>query len=295
MITVSGMSYFYLLMAMVFSATITVGSRLFNLKNAGRANVSGVYTCLVPVFASLSWLIMWLCDFSFDIHVLPYSILYGLGHICFNIGMLGALKVGSTSLTGLVKQVALVGVTLWGVAFWGTQFTLAGGIGIILIIIALCLCLITKEKKNDSANLHKWILYALLLAVGNAACSIVQRYQQMAFNYQHKNMMMFLGVFFAACVCFFFFRKEDKSNWGAAIKDSWMCPALSGCSSAFSNLFILLLVKHNMSPAILYPGIAVGGLMLTIIISLWGFKEKLRPAQWYGLGVGSVALVLLNL
>lgn len=295
MIAVSSVTYFYLLMAMTFSAVITVGGRLYNSKNENRLNVSGLYTFLVPLFASLSWLVLWCCDFSFDVKVLPYSVLYGIGYSCFTIGILGALKVGSTSLTALVKQVALVGVTLWGFAFWDTRFTPVSGIGIILIVISLCLCLITKEKKDDSDNVLKWLFFALLITVGNAGCSIVQRYQQMAFNYQHKNMLMFFGVLFAACVCFFLAFKEDKRNWAAALKSSWMFPALSGCGSAFSNVFVLLLVKHNMSPVIIYPGVAVGGLMITTVISVLCFRERLRPAQWCGLVVGVVALVLLNL
>ena len=66
-------------------------------------------------------------------------------------------------------------------------------------------------------------------------------------------------------------------------------------SSALSNVFILLLVKCQMSPVILYPGIAVGGLIITTLIAFFGFREKLRPQQWVGLAVGAVALVLLNL
>ena len=50
-----------------------------------------------------------------------------------------------------------------------------------------------------------------------------------------------------------------------------------------------------MSPVILYPGMAVGGLMLTVLFSFFGFKERLRPLQWCGLAAGAVALVLLNL
>jgi uncharacterized membrane protein len=289
------MNYIYLLFAMTFSATITVAGRLYNSKNDKSMNVSGLYTFLVPTFASVGWVILWCGDFSFDARVLPYSVLYGIGYSCFTIGVLGALKVGSTSLTALVKQVALVGVTIWGFAFWDTAFTAVSGIGIVLIVVSLSLCLITKEKKDDAQNLPKWMFFALLIALGNAGCSIVQRYQQMAFDYQHKNMFMLFGVLFAAVVCLLLSVRENKKNWGAAFKSSWMFPAMAGCSSALSNVFVLLPVKHEMSPVIIYPGVAVGGLMLTIVISLVCFREKLRIAQWFGLAVGAVALVLLNI
>ena len=289
------MTYFYLAMAMTFSATITVGGKLYNNKNKELKNVSSLYNMLVPIFASLGWLVILLFDFSFDARVLPYSLLYGIGYSFFTVGMLGALKAGSTSLTALVKQIALVGVSIWGFFFWNTPFTLVSAVGIVLIVVSLALCLLTKEEKTESNNILKWLFFALLITVGNAGCSIVQKYQQIAFNYQHKNMFMFFGVLFASIVCVILALKEEKTNWGKAFKTSWYFPALTGCSSAISNVFVLLMIKYEMSPVIIYPGVAVGGLMITTLISLFGFREKLRPMQWCGIAVGAVALVLLNL
>ena len=274
---------------------VTVGSRLYSSINKNRENVSGLYNFLVPLFASVSWLVLWCLDFSFDAKVLPYSFIYGIGYCCFTIGMLGAMKTGSTSLTGLIKQLSLVGVTLWGFAFWNTKFTIISAVGLVLIVISLCLCLLTREKKEDSGNFFKWLIYVFLIAVSNAGCSIVQRYQQMAFNYQHRYMFMYFGLLFATLICLLLSIKEQKSNWSAAFRSSWLFAAMAGWGSAFSNVCILLLIKYDMSPVIIYPGVAVGGLMLTTLISLVGFREKLRPAQWVGLGVGAVALVLLNL
>ena len=106
---------------------------------------------------------------------------------------------------------------------------------------------------------------------------------------------MFFGVLFATVVCVVISLREDKKKWGKAFRSSWMFPALTGASSVISNVFILLLVKYKMSPVIIYPGVAVGGLMITILISSTFFREKLRPMQWCGLLVGAVALILLNL
>lgn len=289
------MEYFYLLLAMTFSALITVCGRLYNNKNRELEHVTRLYSLLASISAAIGWLILWLTDFSFDARVLPYSAVYGVLYTCFTVGMLGAIKVGSTSLTGLVKQVALVGVSFWGYFFWDTQFTTISAIGIVVLLISLALCLLVKEKKTEDHHLGKWLFYALLITMGNAGCGILQRYQQMHFAYQHKNMLMFFSYVFAICFCFVFSLGETKENWKRAVKQSWVFPALSGISSAGSNLFILLLVKCQMSPVILYPGIAVGGLIITTLIAFFGFRERLRPQQWVGLAVGAVALVLLNL
>ncbi len=289
------MTYLYLAMSMVFSATITIGGKLYNNKNRGLENVSKFYSMLVPVFSTLGWLVILLFDFSFDARVLPYSLMYGITYSCFTIGVFGALGAGSTSLTALVKQIALVGVSVWGFIFWDTPFTPISLVGIVLIVVSLMLCLLTKEEKADSANILKWLFFAALITFGNAGCSIVQRYQQMAFDYQHKNVFMFFGVFFSSIVCAIFALREKKTNWAIAFKTSWFGPALSGFSSAIANVFMLLMIKDDMSPVIMYPGMAVGGLMITTLISIFCFHEKLRPVQWCGLAIGAVALVLLNI
>lgn len=280
---------------MAFSGAITVAGRFYNEKNADRPNVSRLYTATVPVFAALGWLVLWCFDFSFDLRVLPYSLGYGVTYTCFTVGILGALQAGSTSLTALIKQLALVGVSLWGFLFWDVEPGLLSVLGLALIVVSLILCLLKKETGEGEGNLAKWLFYALLITVGNAGCSIIQRYQQMAFQYQHKNMLMFFGVFFSCFVTAFLARKEDRTHWKTALRKTWVFPALSGLSSSMANLFVLILTKRGMSSTILYPGMAVGGLMLTVLFSFFGFKERLRPLQWCGLIVGAAALVLLNL
>ncbi|MBQ8415479.1 MAG: hypothetical protein IJX13_01045 [Clostridia bacterium] len=296
------MEYLYLLFAMVFSAMLTVCGRVYNNKNAQRPNVSRLYNVIVPAGATLGWLVLYIIDFSFDPGVLIYSVGYGIFYTFFTIGMVGALKVGSTSLTSLVKQVSLVGASVWGFFFWDVPFTIVSGVGIVCIVVSLCLCLLGtgKEKRSDSKgeafrSILKWIPFALLIAAGNAGCSIIQKYQQMAYAGQHKNMLMLFGVFFSLIVSLVLAWREDRTYWRAALKDTWEFPCLAGLSSAISNVFVLLLVNSTMSPAVIYPGVAVGGLILTIFASRFLFRERLRPMQWCGIAVGCVALVLLNL
>jgi len=116
--------YIFLFLATAFSAMITIGGKLYNNGTKQLENVSQLYNFLFTLFASTGWLVAWIFDFSFDIKVLPYSFLYGIGYCTFTVGMLGAIKTGLTSLTALIKQMSLVCVSFWGFAFWGTKVTL---------------------------------------------------------------------------------------------------------------------------------------------------------------------------
>ena len=287
--------YLYLLLAMIFSATITIGGRLYNDRNKDKRNVSLLYNELSACGNAFVWMVLWIFDFSFDVRVLPYCALLGIFVGLFNMGMIGALKHGSTSVTALVKQMALVGISAWGFVFWDVQLTWLTGIGIVLIVISLALCLLNKKAGPQVGSFWKWAFFAVLITVGNAGIGIVLRYQQMAFDYQHKNMFMFFGVLLGAVFCTLLALREDKKHWKAAIRSSWMFAGLAGSSSALFNVFILLMIQRQMSSSVIYPGIAVGGLMITTLISFIGFRERLRPLQWVGLAVGAVALVFLNI
>ncbi len=288
------MNYFLLFLTMSASAMITVGSRLYRSRTEGCADADALYNILVPASATLGWLILFLWEPSFDLAVLPYAVGYGAGYTCFTLGMLGALKNGPTSVTALVKQLALVGVSVWGFIFWGAPITVIAIVGLCLIVLSLVLCLLKPEEAKGH-RLGRWAFYALLITVGNAGCSIIQRYQQMAMNYEYKNAFMMFGVLTSTLVCIVIGLCGGRRDWGKAFCRGWYGPFLAGCSSAFANVCILVLIKRQMSSTVIYPGVAVGGLILTTLVSFFFFRERLRPLGWCGLAVGAVALVLLNL
>ena len=72
-------------------------------------------------------------------------------------------------------------------------------------------------------------------------------------------------------------------------------PLIAGLSNVGLNLFVILLAGTNISTNLIYPVIGVGGLAVTLLFSQFVFKEKLRPAQWIGIVVGTIATVLLSL
>ncbi|MBP3600479.1 MAG: hypothetical protein J6J30_05290 [Clostridia bacterium] len=293
------MPYLYLLSAIAFSASLSILGTCFNAKNKDKKHISNLYNLLICCSVTLSWSIIYIFDFSFEPKVLPYSAGYG---ICYTLAMIGhikALKSGSVALTAFVKQLSLVGVSFWGFAFWDTPLTKNTVIGLIFIAIALSLCFFTGNKKTEQnsapAVTLKWLIYAAFLIVGNAGCSIIQKYEQMAFNFKHGSMLMVFGTLFASLTCLILFLREDKPDWRKVLKGSWYLPTAAGVSSAALNLFIIIMASTTLSESVIYPGIAVGGLTLTTLASVVFFKERLKWSQWIGLGVGVIALVFLNI
>lgn len=292
------MPYIYLLCAIVTSAGLAIAGTLFNQKNHHAEGLGGLYNAIAACSNFIVWLLFFCTDPSFDSKVLPYSVLYGVGYAVFLVGLNGALQAGSSALTGFIKQIAFVFVALWGFVFWNADPTVTILAGIILITVALFLCLVPLGKNAGKGTFRiagKWLLYALMVLVGNAGCSIIQKTQQMHFDGQHGKQLMLGATLIAAICCTLMGVRSDKRNWAKAFKKYWYYPVIAGASSCICNFFIIMMASTTLSPSLIYPALAIGGLILTTLVSVVTCKEKLTPSQWVGLVVGAVALVFLNL
>ena len=95
---------------------------------------------------------------------------------------------------------------------------------------------------------------------------------------------------------FLFTLKEKKTHWGAAVKTSFHFPLLAGGCSTLLNLGILLLANSEViSSGLAFSGMAVGGLVLTMLADVLIFRERLSVRQWIGMVLGTGALVFLNI
>lgn len=292
------MPYLYLACAMICSAALNLLGTRFNRKNAARQNANGIYNILVACSAALTWTVITLMNPSFDPAVLLYSAGYG---VCFTMaicGLIGALKHGPVPLTAFAKQLSLICVSLWGFMFWRVRVTLFTIIGLLLLAVSLYLCFLAKEKYEQNPPRRvtgRWVLYVLVLIAGNAGCSIIQKYQQMAFDGRHGGIMMLAASVLSAALCALLARKNPPPRWREIVRDSWYYPAAAGLSSALMNLFVILLASTTLSPSVIYPGQATGGFILTTLISVIFMGEKIRLREGIGLAIGAAALVFLSL
>ncbi|MBE6567636.1 MAG: hypothetical protein E7657_03135 [Ruminococcaceae bacterium] len=295
------MDYLYLFFGMVGMGGLSIFAAFYNRKNKERPGTSRLYTLLVVIFAFLGWCVLYAFDFSFEPKVLLFSAFYGIGYATAMLGMIGALASGSVALTAFVKQFSFVFVSIWGYFVGWDTFTLSAGLGIAAIVLSMFLCLVSGKKGKEQAEGRpavtlKWLLFASMLLGGNVLCSLLQKYEQIAYPGEHKSMMMVFGVGFAILFAFLFALKEDKTHWRAAAKTSFQFPLLAGCCSALLNLAILLLANSEViSSGLAFSGMAVGGLVLTMIADLVFFRERLSLRQWIGMALGTGALIFLNI
>ena len=289
------MPYLYLVGSMCCSGAMNILGSYYNRKNAGLKQVSNLYTLILACSALVSWGVMYLFDFSFDPAVLPYSVGFSVLYTTSILGMIRALRHGSAALTSFVTMLSLVAVAIWGLLFWGAPLSGYVIVGLVLIIAALALCFFKGKQKTDTKLSVKWFFYAALMLVGNSGCSIVQKYQQMAFHGGHRSMLMVFASLCTVLFCLLLCARDDKSDWRVAVRQAGYFPVASGLSNVLLNLLVMWMAATTLSPSVIYPGIAIGSITLVSLVSVVLFGERLLWRQWLGLAVGAIAMVFLNL
>lgn len=287
------MGYSLLAAALLCSTSSGLLAAFYNRKNKGVSNATPVYNLLMSSFALICWTIRYLLDFSFDPKVLLYSVAFGIGYTFAIVFQVYALRYGPLSLTSLIYKFSTIAVTIYGFFFWGDvpKFTIL--IGLMMVVASMIICIYQKDEKYKVSP--KWLLFATLSFAGNIVCTIAQKQQQLDFDHQHGNMMMFFALIFSVMVCVVLYLRAKPENPGEIIKRTGWLPAASGVFNMAINLLTILLTATSLPSGVVYPTIGVGGLILLSLASRFIFKEKLSTRQWIGMGIGIAAVLVLSL
>lgn len=289
------MPYIYLILSLFCTATSSVFGSLFNQKNAARKDPSGLYNLLQLSTICVGWWILFALDFSFHPMVLVYSLGYGISFAICTFSVINALKTGPITISTLFVQLAMIAVSIWGLFFWEQPLTPFVGIGLILVVVSVTLCLLKDQRGENNKFNYKWLIFAGLSFVSNAACGIIQRTQQMVYQGEYGNMMMAFAMLFAIVVGVILYVRSEKRDSVLILKTSGYYPVLAGGFNVIFNLLVMLLATTPLSSSLIYPVISVGAIAITTLFSRMYFREKLQKTQWVGLLVGIIAVALLSI
>lgn len=290
------MPYFYLVASVFFIASSSIFGSIFNRKNEGKKDPTPLFNLLLTFVALIGWWVIYALDFSFNPASLIYSVIFAVGYAVADIGIILALATGPVSLTSLILQLSLIGATIWGFLFWGETPTWLTWVGLALVVVAIALCLFAPSGNGSDKKpiTFKWIIFAAMAFFGNVTCTVAQKTHQMDFGGEHGNMMMAFAMVISLLIFIAVYLFSDKRDTREIIKKSWCFPAAAGACNLLLNLFIIFLAATELPPSLIYPVISVGGIMITSLFSAFFLREKLYVWQWFGIGVGAVAIVALS-
>lgn len=232
-------------------------------------------------------------ELSFNIQIVPYSLCFGIAYMTSVVFVTIAIAIGSVSLTSLITSYSLLIPSLYGLIFLNEPI----GKGLIPGLLFLAFSLFLINQKDDSKGVSvsfKWITAVFLTFVGNGMCSTVQKMQQVRFDGAYKNEFMIIALVFVTVASFIaVLIKERKEVHGYSQKTLWIA-FICGVVNGLVNLLVMI-ISGSLPAAVMFPLISGGSIILTFLIAKFYYKEKMSFKQMWGLCLGVISVVLLNI
>lgn len=217
------------------------------------------------------------------------ALLYGAALISAQYFYTAALSVGDVSICATVYSLGFIIPTLSGTIFWNEKLTVIKALGILAAIFAVLLSGAKKSTKEKSG----YYLPLIISMLSSGALGVLQKLQQRVSGAGEASAFVMLA-FLAACLVSFLFLSfsgaERQKNAQPFIKFA----ILIGCCFGGCNLLNTLLAGRLPS-AVFFPSLNISSIVLSVIMSVLFFKEKLTGRKAIILAISFLAILLLNI
>ncbi len=283
------MQYLLLITVIILTTAQNVFQKQYNIK-VKNPNVF-LFGGIISLTAMLFFIISSGFKLSFTTAFLPYSVAFGISYAAANIGIVYSLRFGSMAISTLVVSYSLLIPTAYGVLVLNDDLSNLAYIGIALLLISIFLL---NAKKIDMKFSLKWIVCIIIAFIGNGMCSTVQKMEQLQFDGAYKSEFMIAALLISAGALLIMAALQKGQNGKKDLIECVKLAGISGIANGVVNLFVMLLTG-TLPNAILFPSISGGGIVLSFIIALFIYKEKLHKMQILGYVLGVLSVILLNL
>jgi drug/metabolite transporter (DMT)-like permease len=279
----------------IASTCISIGLKLFTRFKVNTFNAIVInYTVCLALGTMLDPEVS--VPFSKEIVSTPwfaYDILLGVLFIFgFNLNA-HAIQTAGITLTSLMQRMSLVLTVTFAVIFFKEHFGPIEITGISLAILAI----IAINQKGKKFNLSgstpfPWVLFAVLLIA--SVVEILLFYAEKT-NIVGESQLAFTTHAFGCAAIFgwisigwLWFRKKLKITSRDLIGG-----ILLGIPNFFSIYLLMVMLNQGWNGSILYPMINVSVLLLSTLIAVIAFREKLSRINWIGIVLATGAILFI--
>ena len=284
------MSALYIVLIIIGISAQSVLKKWYSKKTSGGVFVFSAVSVLT---ACLFFVIKSGFKFNFHPEILPYDIGFAAAFCSATLFGFLAILTGPLSLTSLATSYSLLSPTFWGILFDGDKTSVWLYIG--LVLLAASLVFINLKDKPNSAETEgtegevkmtlKWAIFVLIALVTNGACSTIQPAQTRIFGGKYDSIFIIIAVFVFV---------KERREIVPSLKSGGLLMVICGATNGLVNLLVML-ASPLVNNSVFFPLISAGGIVLTWIISVTLYKEKLSIKQNIGLVLGIASIVFLNL
>ncbi len=289
---------FHLLLALLFSAAISLFLKIFSREDGNRYGIiiGNYLTCSVVAFLMLP-------DKGLLFHAEGTTYLVGIATgLIFIFGMVvtqtSILRNGATLTSAFSKLGLLISLALAILAFGERPRPLQIP-GVILVLAAIFLINSKEEgtaseqsgqSRFRSGGLALLLLCFLCSGTGEAMSKVFERVGSRS----EDGIFLFL-IFFTALVISLFLAEGERRRTGKRLTFKKMASGITvGLPNYFSS-FMLLRSLVTLPALLVYPVFSTGSIVVVMLVSTLFLKERITRRQLLGIGLILAALVLLNL
>ncbi len=230
----------------------------------------------------------------------PFSVTLGL-----TMGTVNALNVytqmkavskGPFSYTTVIINLSTIVTALSGFLFFGENISSLQVCGIALM--SVCIFLSTEKKEDEEAKKANkiWLILTLLATITSGATGVIQKTHQTS-NFSVEIPAILIACFGISAVISLIIAFVQKDRKEVTIKGNtskvFLLPIISGVFFAFPHS-INIFLSGKMPTVLFFPVINFLPMVLTMIMGIILFKEKLTKKQWTGIAFGVSSMILVS-
>lgn len=237
---------------------------------------------------------------SISLFTVLLGIAFGVVTALQRVFSLKAISIGPFSYTTVIGSLSMIIPALSGAIIWNEELPPIRLLGVALMVVCI-ICSVDFSKKGEKAS-GRWLLYTMLSFFCSGAIGVMQKWHQSSDCKDELNA--FLIVAFAISFVFSLVRAAMiRKQTAAPAPKLWkhdltvavlLLTALSGVFVAVCNK-VNLYLSGVIDSAVFFPVVNGGGLALALLASIIVFKERLSAKKWFGIAVGTVAVLVLCL
>lgn len=247
------------------------------------------------IFGAGSIVLVFVNLFTFNgisLFTLICSLLYGIMLVaalwCYTL----ALSQGKTAICATIYSFGFIVPTLSGTLFWNESISIFGYLGIIILLPVLIISG-TSPKKQEEKQTSKYFVIPLIIALlASGGLGVMQKIHQSSEYANQLNSFILLSFLFAFTVSVILSLTLKKGEKQVQRKTETFA-LIVGVIFSLCNIMNTYLAG-TLDSAVLFPILNVGSIILSLILSIIIYKEKVDKRDVIILTLGVLAIILVN-